>query len=84
MILVAQLEHLDGVESVEPSNYGIVLEVADHEALDEWLTEHERFALRDDVLEYEEELRASNKYIPFDSCHDLVRMVKPVGEENDG
>lgn len=82
MILVAKLEGLDGVESVEPSNYGIVLEVTDTDALDEWLEESD-YMLHDDVREYKSELLASNGSIPFSSPNKLVRMTRTPAEGAD-
>lgn len=79
MILVAQLEGMDGLEQVEPTNYGIVLEVSDWEALDEWLDENP-FTVHEDAREFREEILESNEHISFASDNDMVRLTR---EEDD-
>lgn len=74
MLMVAELEGLDGVVSAEPSSLGIVVEATDLGAVEEWL-DPEHFTLRDDVEDRADELRASNREIDVTSEHELRRVV---------
>lgn len=81
MIMVSQMEGLDGVESAHPSSHGIVVEATDTDALEDWLDE-DYFTLHDDVDEVEASLRKSNEYIPFSTPHDLYRVLR-AGDDDE-
>lgn len=80
MILVAQLESVDGVVQVEPSNYGIVLELEHREGIEDWLDD-KPYELHDDAREYREELLKSNQSINFASSNEMVRMLREATDE---